>query len=164
MTVLRRVEGVPPSNRGQDARDTDAAKAHRQLPCRRRYKQSQFPAGREWAAAGSQSRQTKPISAHGQERGGTAHAADSAKQSQFAAMGRSGPALEVDCVKQSQFSAVSGRDAQPTKSGGPTVRNKPNFRCRAPREPPSFQYSIIPPFQSPGGTEREGRRMRGNTD
>ena len=70
----------------------------------RLYKQSQFPAGREWAAAGGQSRQTKPISAHGQERGGTAHAADCAKQSQLAGTNGRGEAVAGgNRAKQSQL-------------------------------------------------------------
>jgi hypothetical protein len=63
----------------------------------------------------------------------------------------------VDYAKRSQF-------------GGRDMRNEPNFGRGGRREPPSFQYSIIPPFRSnadcakrtqfpagPGGTGPQGR-------
>ncbi len=55
---------------------------------------------------------------------------------------------------------MSGGDARPTKSGGPVVRNKPNFGRGGLREPPLFQYSIIPPFQSPADCAKQSQFRR----
>jgi hypothetical protein len=71
------------------------------------------------------------------------------------------PAADL-LYKQTQFPARAGRARGQRGVGrGPNMQNEPKFGRGGRREPPLFQYSIVPPFQSDGNYEKQSQIWAG---